>query len=240
VCFEPVAVRSVDIVALQVGDVVPLHHSIREPLTATVGDVTTFKVVAGRQGKRLGCMIVDGARAYERRRGPPARGRTRDRCGGVLLTGAGGDVGVRGRPERSPRTLRAGARGDSRRSPSRCRATSRRASASPSPPRCSGPSSRHSGAWPPPSPSVTLAGGGTTIARRAPPRLGKVSASERQPAHGGRDPGGQRAPGHRCCAPAHLPTRRPEDLAADGRHPHEFAPLDPSMEPWRRSPTAST
>jgi flagellar motor switch protein FliM len=59
VCFEPVALRSVDIVALQVGDVVPLHHSIREPLTATVGDVTTFKVVAGRQGTRLGCMIVD-------------------------------------------------------------------------------------------------------------------------------------------------------------------------------------
>ncbi|MFN8025642.1 MAG: flagellar motor switch protein FliM [Acidimicrobiia bacterium] len=59
VCFDPVVVRSAELLTLAVGDVVPLHHPIQEPLTATVGDVAAFKVVAGRQGKRLGCMVVE-------------------------------------------------------------------------------------------------------------------------------------------------------------------------------------
>ncbi len=57
--FSPVSLTSADIVDLQVGDVVPLHHAVSEPLVVTVGDVPCFAAVSGRKGKRLACLIVN-------------------------------------------------------------------------------------------------------------------------------------------------------------------------------------
>jgi flagellar motor switch protein FliM len=57
--FDPVALASTEVVELTVGDVVALEHSIHEPLTVMVGDRPAFKAMAGRSGKKLGCVIVE-------------------------------------------------------------------------------------------------------------------------------------------------------------------------------------
>ena len=57
--FRPVSLTSADIVDLEVGDVVPLHHAVSEPLVVTVGDVPCFAAVSGRKGKRLACLVVN-------------------------------------------------------------------------------------------------------------------------------------------------------------------------------------
>ena len=58
VTFKPVALTSAEVVDLEVGDVVPLHHSVNEPLTISVGNVGCFAGVSGRKGKRLACLVV--------------------------------------------------------------------------------------------------------------------------------------------------------------------------------------
>jgi flagellar motor switch protein FliM len=56
--FASVALTSNEIVGLQVGDIVPLNHSIDEPVSVTVDTVHCYDAVTGRRGKRLACLIV--------------------------------------------------------------------------------------------------------------------------------------------------------------------------------------
>jgi flagellar motor switch protein FliM len=57
--FNSVALTSSEIVALAVGDVVPLNHGIDEPVTVTVDNVHCYDAVTGRRGKHLAALIVD-------------------------------------------------------------------------------------------------------------------------------------------------------------------------------------
>ena len=57
--FDAVGLTSEEIVALQVGDIVPLNHPIDRPLRVTVDDVLCCDGVSGRRGKRLATLIVD-------------------------------------------------------------------------------------------------------------------------------------------------------------------------------------
>lgn len=57
--FAPVTLASRDIVGLQPGDVLPLHHPVNQPLTVAVGGVPLLAATPGRKGKRLACRIVD-------------------------------------------------------------------------------------------------------------------------------------------------------------------------------------
>lgn len=58
VSFDAVALASKEIVGLQVGDVVPLNHSVDRPVTVSVGGIDCYTAVTGRQGKRLACLVV--------------------------------------------------------------------------------------------------------------------------------------------------------------------------------------
>jgi flagellar motor switch protein FliM len=57
--FDAVALTSAEIVALQVGDIVPLNHPVDRPLSVTVDGVRSYDGVSGRRGKRLATLIVD-------------------------------------------------------------------------------------------------------------------------------------------------------------------------------------
>ena len=57
--FQPVLLTSEEIVSLRVGDVVPLGHALRSPLTLAAGGVPCFQVTAGRRNLRLACQVVD-------------------------------------------------------------------------------------------------------------------------------------------------------------------------------------
>ena len=57
--FDAVGLTSAEIVALQVGDIVPLNHPIDRPLSVTVDGVRCYDGVSGRRGKRLSTLIVD-------------------------------------------------------------------------------------------------------------------------------------------------------------------------------------
>jgi flagellar motor switch protein FliM len=57
--FDSVALTSSEIVGLQVGDIVPLGHSIDKPVSVIVDGVKCYDGVTGRRGKRLACLIVD-------------------------------------------------------------------------------------------------------------------------------------------------------------------------------------
>ncbi len=57
--FNSVALTSSEIVALAVGDVVPLNHGIDEPVTVTIDNVHCYDAVTGRRGKHLAALIVD-------------------------------------------------------------------------------------------------------------------------------------------------------------------------------------
>lgn len=59
VCFEPIALTSREIIDLQVGDLVPLHHPVDAPLTLHVAGRPFLPAKAGKRGKRLACVIVD-------------------------------------------------------------------------------------------------------------------------------------------------------------------------------------
>jgi flagellar motor switch protein FliM len=56
--FQPIRMRTADIVGLQPGDVVPLAHSTARPLAITVNDATLAHAVPGNQGTRLACLVV--------------------------------------------------------------------------------------------------------------------------------------------------------------------------------------
>jgi flagellar motor switch protein FliM len=57
--FDAVGLTSDEIVALQVGDIVPLNHPVDRPLSVTVDGVRSYDGVSGRRGKRLATLIVD-------------------------------------------------------------------------------------------------------------------------------------------------------------------------------------
>ncbi|MFZ4515045.1 MAG: flagellar motor switch protein FliM [Acidimicrobiia bacterium] len=62
--FHEVLLTSGDVISLQVGDVVSLHHPVAIPLVGLVDDVPCFTAITGRKGKKLACLVVgltDGA-----------------------------------------------------------------------------------------------------------------------------------------------------------------------------------
>jgi flagellar motor switch protein FliM len=61
--FRPVVMSTGDILALCVGDVVPLSHPVDVPLMLTVGDVPTFEATIGRRNRRVAVQVVGPAEA---------------------------------------------------------------------------------------------------------------------------------------------------------------------------------
>lgn len=57
--FDEITLPSVEIIDLQPGDVLSLHHPVDRPLQVAVGGQDQFHAVAGRRGKRLACVLVD-------------------------------------------------------------------------------------------------------------------------------------------------------------------------------------
>ncbi|MDP9394569.1 MAG: flagellar motor switch protein FliM [Actinomycetota bacterium] len=57
--FAPVMVRPSELLCLEVGDVLPLGHKTSRPLAVRAADVTFAHGVAGSQGKRLACLVVE-------------------------------------------------------------------------------------------------------------------------------------------------------------------------------------
>ena len=57
--FSSVALTSSDIVRLQPGDVLPLHHRVDEPLTVSAVGHPLLRATPGKRGKRLAVMIAD-------------------------------------------------------------------------------------------------------------------------------------------------------------------------------------
>jgi flagellar motor switch protein FliM len=64
--FEPVVMRTDDVVDLQVGDIVPLNHPVSRPLAITVNDTTFAYAVPGNQGNRLACLVVPAPKEEDR------------------------------------------------------------------------------------------------------------------------------------------------------------------------------
>jgi flagellar motor switch protein FliM len=64
--FQPIRMRTADIVGLQPGDVVPLVHSTARPLAITVNDATLAHAVPGNQGTRLACLVVPAPKEEHR------------------------------------------------------------------------------------------------------------------------------------------------------------------------------
>jgi flagellar motor switch protein FliM len=56
--FQPIRMRTDDIVDLQPGDVVPLGHPTSMPLEITVNETVFAHAVPGNQGARLACLVV--------------------------------------------------------------------------------------------------------------------------------------------------------------------------------------
>ncbi|MEV6344500.1 flagellar motor switch protein FliM [Actinoplanes sp. NPDC051851] len=56
--FQPIRMRTDDIVDLRPGDVVPLGHPTSRPLEVTVNDIVFAHAVPGNQGARLACLVV--------------------------------------------------------------------------------------------------------------------------------------------------------------------------------------
>ncbi|MEV1289864.1 flagellar motor switch protein FliM [Micromonospora sp. NPDC049679] len=65
--FQPIRMRTDDIVQLRPGDVVPLGHPVSRPLAVTVNDTTFAQAVPGNQGSRLACLIVPSPTEENRR-----------------------------------------------------------------------------------------------------------------------------------------------------------------------------
>ena len=57
--FNEVALSSAEIIDLREGDVLALHHPVDEPLAVSVGGIARFAARAGRNGRRLACVVVD-------------------------------------------------------------------------------------------------------------------------------------------------------------------------------------
>jgi len=56
--FQPIRMRTDDIVDLRPGDVVPLGHATSRPLEVTVNETIYAHAVPGNQGARLACLVV--------------------------------------------------------------------------------------------------------------------------------------------------------------------------------------
>jgi len=56
--FDSVVLGARDILDIQVGDVIPLNHSVDRPITLMVDGIPLFQAVTGRRGKRLACLVV--------------------------------------------------------------------------------------------------------------------------------------------------------------------------------------
>jgi flagellar motor switch protein FliM len=56
--FQPIRMRTDDIVDLRPGDVVPLGHPTSRPLEITVNETVFAHAVPGNQGARLACLVV--------------------------------------------------------------------------------------------------------------------------------------------------------------------------------------
>lgn len=56
--FQPIQMRTDDIIELRPGDVVPLGHPVSDPLSIVVNDTIFAHAVPGNQGARLACLVV--------------------------------------------------------------------------------------------------------------------------------------------------------------------------------------
>lgn len=57
--FLTTTVRMPEVLGLDVGDVLPLRHAIREPLEVTISGIPFAHAVPGSEGNRLACLIVN-------------------------------------------------------------------------------------------------------------------------------------------------------------------------------------
>jgi flagellar motor switch protein FliM len=64
--FQPIRMRTDDIVDLRPGDVVPLGHPTSVPLEVTVNETVFAHAVPGNQGARLACLVVPSPKEEER------------------------------------------------------------------------------------------------------------------------------------------------------------------------------
>jgi flagellar motor switch protein FliM len=65
--FQPIRMRTDDIVDLRPGDVVPLGHPTSLPLEVTVNETVFAHAVPGNQGARLACLVVPSPKEEARR-----------------------------------------------------------------------------------------------------------------------------------------------------------------------------
>jgi flagellar motor switch protein FliM len=64
--FQPIRMRTDDIVDLRPGDVVPLVHPTSVPLEVTVNETVFAHAVPGNQGARLACLVVPSPKEEKR------------------------------------------------------------------------------------------------------------------------------------------------------------------------------
>jgi flagellar motor switch protein FliM len=64
--FQPIRMRTDDIVDLLPGDVVPLAHPTSVPLEVTVNETVFAHAVPGNQGARLACLVVPSPKEEKR------------------------------------------------------------------------------------------------------------------------------------------------------------------------------
>jgi flagellar motor switch protein FliM len=65
--FQPIRMRTDDIVDLRPGDVVPLGHPTSRPLEVTVNETVFAHAVPGNQGARLACLVVPSPKEEARK-----------------------------------------------------------------------------------------------------------------------------------------------------------------------------
>ncbi|MBK9102118.1 MAG: flagellar motor switch protein FliM [Austwickia sp.] len=58
VAFRPISLTSKEVLDLEVGDILPLRHSTKQPLTISADGVPVATAVPGSHGHRLACQIV--------------------------------------------------------------------------------------------------------------------------------------------------------------------------------------
>ena len=69
--FQPIRMRTDDIVDLRPGDVVPLGHPTSRPLEVTVNETVFAHAVPGNQGARLACLVVPPPKESSKESGRP-------------------------------------------------------------------------------------------------------------------------------------------------------------------------
>jgi flagellar motor switch protein FliM len=69
--FQPIRMRTDDIVDLRPGDVVPLGHPTSLPLEVTVNETVFAHAVPGNQGARLACLVVPSPQETPKEVGRP-------------------------------------------------------------------------------------------------------------------------------------------------------------------------